>query len=160
MDRIQIAHERLWFRDTLLGPTKCLLADPGELKHMALGDGVIHRTLPRRVDLIWTVGNSVVVGEMKRPDDLVSSVFGARLEPHHRHGRLARQLRACLDLGDVAVLILRDLPPLADLEIWTELVRIQACGIFILPVPDDEKEIVSYLWHYCPNLDAGSHGPV
>lgn len=145
-----VADELRWGQ-TKLGPATALYVDPHEFSTLTLDDGVIHTTLPYRVDLVFVSGESVVVGEMKRPDDFIDSMYKRRL---------ARQLRTVRDVSDVGIVVLREFAQLYSVatlrESWPQVVRelisIQMCGLTIVPARTTDREILEDLLEYSPVL--------
>ena len=59
----------LWWDDELLGNASALYLDPHEANYLTEKDGVVHKTLPNRVDgLMVDDSGDVVVIESKKPD--------------------------------------------------------------------------------------------
>ncbi len=90
--------QELWCGGELLGPASFLYSDSKELPGTNETDGVIHRQMPHRIDIVMA-GNSKVAGvESKTPTDLLNSFLSRRLK---------RQLRTMLDVVDLPVLLVR-----------------------------------------------------
>jgi hypothetical protein len=152
--KLYVEDAKLCYDGEILGPTDALFVDPHELTTLTEQQhGVIHLTLPGRIDLAFTAGTRVVTGEMKRPDDFYSS---------QRSKKLARQTNTIGDLGDIPALILRGFetflsnhvydPPFYDI-LWPELVRLQVLGVFILYVPSQAEALIQTLGSYRSFLD-------
>ena len=145
----------LYHDDVLLGPSDLLYHDSNELRGMFEGDGCVRMSMPHRIDMVFVAGDKVVGIESKKADDLTSSV--------HQH-RLARQRRTLIDEVDVPCLLVRGIPKKwrglktmnvfnADMfEVWLELVRLQALGVYILPGPKEDSLIPKWLAYYRPAL--------
>ncbi len=97
-DRYYIHGPDLYHGAIRLGPTNLLYCDSKELEGVGEAEGVIHRQMPNRVDMVM-VGNGVVVGvESKTPQDLLNSYLNRRLK---------RQCRTLLAVVDLPVLLIR-----------------------------------------------------
>ena len=133
------------------GPKTALYVDHNELKKLP-SDGVIRRTMPNRIDMVFVAGNSVVGVESKKPGDLSTSI---------RAGRLARQMRTLINEVDVPCLLLRagsrwwDKFSDEGFHVWVDLVRLQCLGVYILPGPVQDKDVPTWLGFYRPSLAGG-----
>jgi ERCC4-type nuclease len=150
----------LYHNNKLIGPKDLLYVDYNELTGIPKGsyDGLKHITMPLRVDMVFVAGDKVVGIESKKANDLTSSV--------HQH-RLARQIRTLIEEVDVPCLLVRGIPKKwrglktmnvfnEDMfEIWLELVRLQALGVYILPGPKEDLLVPKWLGYYRPALSGG-----
>ena len=141
------------------GPKTALYIDHNELKNLQ-GAGVIRRTMPNRIDMVFVAGDSVVGVESKKPDDLSTSI---------RAGRLARQMRTLMKEVEVPCLLMRGIPQNPwgfesddatafneDLfHVWVDLVRLQCLGVYILPGPVRDEDVPTWLGFYRPSLAGG-----
>ena len=90
--------QELWCGGELLGPAAFLYSDSKELPGTTLADGVIHRQMPHRIDIVMA-SNKVVIGiESKTPTDLLNSFLSRRLK---------RQGVTMQDVTDLPVLLVR-----------------------------------------------------
>ena len=141
------------------GPKSALYVDRNELKKLPR-DGVIRRTMPNRIDMVFVAGDSVIGVESKKPNDLNSSIHA---------GRLARQIRTLMKEVDVPCLLMRGIPQNPwgfesdnntafneDLfHVWVDLVRLQCLGVYILPGPELDEDVPKWLGFYRPSLAGG-----
>ena len=146
----KIDKEDLYYDDVYLGPKTALYVDNNELKKLK-GKGIIRRTMPHRIDMVFVSGDSVVGVESKKPGDLDTSV---------RAGRLSRQMRTLLEEVDVPCLLLRGVPKTSrfstDLfHVWVDIVRLQCLGVYILPGPTKDEDVPAWLGEYRPSLAGG-----
>ena len=154
----------LWYGGHCFGPDTVLHIDQNELPGVVLPEGIMrHASMPARLDMVM-VADGVVIGcEVKKVEDLITSINSKRL---------ARQLRTLREQVDRAVLVIRGNPlaefaytrkhdgmrvryddrpasmemvfPTGELRsIWPimeELTRWQMLGAIVLfaPLPDDE----------------------
>ena len=156
----KVKGDYLYHNDKLIGPKSVLYVDYNELTDIPKGtyDGLQHITMPLRVDMVFIAGDKVVGVESKKAKDLTASV--------HQH-RLARQMRTLMSEVDVPCLLVRGIPKKwrgikkmntfnEDMfEIWAELVKYQALGVFILPGPAEDSLVPQWLGHYRPILSGG-----
>jgi len=156
----KVKGEYHYHNDTPLGPKELLYVDYNELTDIPKGtyDGLQHITMPLRIDMVFVAGDKVVGVESKKAKDLTASV--------HQH-RLARQMRTLMSEVDVPCLLIRGIPKKwrglkkmnvfnEDMfEIWSELVKYQALGVFILPGPVEDALVPKWLGHYRPTLSGG-----
>jgi len=156
----KVKGEYLYHNDKPLGPKELLYIDYNELTDIPKGscDGLQRITMPLRVDMVFVAGDKVVGVESKKAKDLTASV--------HQH-RLARQMRTLISEVDVPCLLIRGIPKKwrglkkmnvfnEDMfEIWSELVKYQALGVFILPGPVEDALVPKWLGHYRPILSGG-----
>lgn len=139
------------------GPTSNLYVDANELKDTPHGthDWLVRRPMPSRIDMVFVAGDKVVGIESKKANDLKSSITS---------GRLSRQMRTLISEVDVPCLLMRGVPKKwrgikkqnvfnEDVfEVWDELVKLQALGVFILPGPLDDVLVPLWLAKYRPAL--------
>ena len=113
-----------------LGPASALYADRGELRGATRKDGVVHLTMPHRIDMVFTAGTAIVGGESKKPQDLVDSSTRRRLH---------RQMDTLIKQVDVPTLMLRGSLPhfngLENKDVMFQLVCLQRLGVILLPLP-------------------------
>ena len=93
-----IQDDDLLYNGEYFGPKTALYIDSNELKKLK-GEGVVRRTMPSRIDMVFVAGDSVIGVESKKPGDLDTSI---------RAGRLARQMRTLMKEVDVPCLLLRN----------------------------------------------------
>ena len=155
-----IKNNNLYHDDVLFGPTYNLYVDSNELRGIPYGvhNWLIRRPMPSRIDMVFVAGDKVVGIESKKANDLTSSV--------HQH-RLARQIRTLIEEVDVPCLLVRGIPKKwrglktmnvfnEDMfEVWLELVRLQALGVYILPGPKEDLLVPKWLGYYRPALSGG-----
>jgi|TARA_R110002012_G_scaffold183899_6_gene350428 ERCC4-type nuclease len=135
----------LWWDDELLGNASALYLDPHEANYLTEKDGVVHKTLPNRVDgLMVDDSGDVVVIESKKPEDLRNS---------QKNRRLARQIKTALQMSSKVLLLIRPVWSLYTLDgkpnysLFVDIARLQRLGVFVLPAPDN-KHLAEWLWHY------------
>ena len=134
--------DSLYYEDVRLGPSEGLYADTKELASLGEADGVLHMSMPMRVDMVFVAGNRVVGCESKTTGDLISSTSSRRL---------ARQMRTLLSSVNVPCLIMKGgLPNFNDdskeiEEVLTNLVRLQCLGVTLLPCPRRDKALLARL---------------
>jgi len=156
------------FRYAAVGAT--ILVDNGEFK---TNDQVEHVTTPHRIDVFFYAGLRSVGMECKFPEDLYTSI---------RTRRLARQVRTLQQACDVAVVMHRgpwpghlkvpkmdphnphkimkinNRPVLVNkpieecLDLWAELARLQALGVYVLQGPADDTDLLAWLDIYRPTF--------
>ena len=146
----------LLFHDGVsLGSASALYADPGELPGLGTTDGVVHMTMPFRIDCVFVVGDKVVGCESKRPQDLVDST---------RNRRLARQIRTLIEQTDIPTLLIRGVMPdfnsTPNMDIMQNLVCLQQIGVTLLPCPYDSHLTLQYLARYRNALNPDSRTPL
>ena len=134
-----------------------------EFKHLdADPEHVVRTTTPENIDLMFLNDDKkLVVVESKTPDDLYSSI---------RMRRLARQIRAMREVGDIVVVLVRGLwPEYLDRiwwgtgpggqrtrfkeskpiercrDLWQELSRLQSAGVYILHGPYLDEDIPAWI---------------
>lgn len=154
MDKFTIVDGQIVAGNKPIGPASALHVDPGELKALGKADGVMHKLLPKRIDLLFGVDARVAGGEMKRPHDLMTST---------RNRRLMRQMRTLVELVDIPLLVLRGGFPFTfetDPLVWENLAKLQVLGVTILPVPTHAKRLVEQLGVYREMLHADSRTPL
>jgi hypothetical protein len=138
----------VWYDERRLASKDALVVDVAELRSVGVDEGVVHMTMPDRVDMVMVAGSRVVGMESKRPSDLVSSYYSRRL---------ARQIRRLRAVVDVACLVLRGgVPDFENDECMINLVRLQTLGVYVLPLPDGDRECVRWLLEYREMLADGS----
>jgi hypothetical protein len=157
-----IRNDGVYFNDIRLGPSNALYADSGELKGCSVKDGVIHRRMPCRVDLLFVAGTRIVICESKRARDFRDST---------RNRKLARQLRTLRSVSDpkqdvVAVVLRGSVVDFNDRDLWAignegidvvaNLVSLQICGVMLLPIPSNDADVPLRLAAYRPLLTDGS----
>ncbi|MBI4127835.1 MAG: hypothetical protein HY459_02060 [Parcubacteria group bacterium] len=106
-------------------------------------DGVVHTTMPYRVDLVFVAGEKVVGVELKRGEDLVTSA--------HVH-RLGRQLIVLGQTCDVVVLGISQFESIQE-EVALELVAYQVMGVIVAMLPSTYMGQVAMLASIKPYLD-------
>ena len=87
-----IRGDSLYYEDVRLGPSEGLYADTKELASLGKADGVLHMSMPMRIDMVFVAGNRVIGCESKTTSDLISSTSSRRL---------ARQMRALISSVNV-----------------------------------------------------------
>lgn len=126
---------------------KCgsLLADSKELVSLDETQGVIHRSTPYRIDLLFCADDKLVGVECKRPDDFVTS-WQAR--------RLARQVKTLLEYCDIAIVGVRGVlatakpyKPVNWERLWSDVVGWQLQGVIFLEMPESDQGIHRYMVH-------------
>lgn len=157
-----IRNNGVYFNDIRLGPSNALYADSGELKRCGVKDGVIHRRMPCRVDLLFVAGTRIVICESKKAQDFRDST---------RNRKLARQLRTLQSVSDptrdvVAVVLRGSVVDFNSPDLWgasnesidvvANLVSLQICGVVLLPLPYDDTDVPIRLAAYRPLLADGS----
>ena len=139
---------QLWFDERKLGPSGGLYVDHGELPTLTEKQGVVHLSMPARIDMAFVAGTRVVGCEAKRPSDFVGSVYARRLQ---------RQVRTLLANVNVACVILRGgVPSFDDPFTLKLLVELQALGVVLLPCPKSDADTLAMLAMYRPVLADGS----
>ena len=152
-----IREDSLYYEDVRLGPTDGLYADTRELASLGKKDGVLHMSMPMRIDMVFVAGDRIIGCESKTANDLISST-------HSR--RLARQMRNLFTAVDVPCLLLKGrLPNFSDEEfgipeVLANLVRLQCLGVTLLPCPSRDKDLLERLVSYRTILMNGSRSPL
>ena len=150
-----IQDDDLLYNGEYFGPKTALYIDSNELKKLK-GEGVVRRTMPSRIDMVFVAGDSVIGVESKKPGDLDTSI---------RAGRLARQMRTLMKEVDVPCLLLRNgsrgWHRFADdlFHVWVDIVRLQCLGVYILPGPIRDEDVPAWLGRYRSSL-AGGRAPL
>ena len=149
-----VAGNQLLFGGEVLGSTAALYVEPSEFPGLTEKDGVVRRTMPRRVDAVFVVDGKVVGCESKKPQDLVDST---------RSRRLHRQMRTLIEIADIPVLLIRGALPVLDddaLDTMFNLVCLQRLGVTILPCPVGSRGALKYLLRYRDALSGESRTPL
>lgn len=148
--RFTVDDAGIWYGDQRLSSRDALLADSRELSALTDDDGVKHLQMPGRIDLVFTAGDKVVGVESKKAQDFVDSFYSRRLH---------RQLRMLRELVDIPAIGLRGYAPdfIEDYrDAIVNIVRVQALGTYLLPLPLDDNECLSWLLEYRAILTKGS----
>lgn len=126
-----------------LGPREDVYAYPREFPSLRPSDGVHTLSLPGRLDFVFAAGPAVVGGESKRPNDFVAS---------RDSRRLSRQLRLLVEVVDIPVLALRggvlSFNEASLRDALVDLVGVQCGGVYILPLPDDDRAALKLIREY------------
>ena len=147
-----------------VGPATSLLCEWNELSHLGTKEGVIHRTLPGHIDMVFAAGDTIVVVESKKVGDFLSSWSS---------GRLSRQINTLLATGHRALLLLRwERAAVPDFEEfstslgvprkiawWSDLARYQELGVIVAFGPRLDCAVPSALAGLRPVL-AGGRNPL
>jgi ERCC4-type nuclease len=143
---LYVEDDKLFWNDEELGSARALYLDPHEATSLGKKDGVIHKTLPNRVDgLMVDSSGEVIVIESKKPDDLRNS---------HKNRRLARQIKTAFSMSNKVLLLIRPVWSLTTLDgkpnfaLFVDIARLQRMGVFVLPGPADDKHLAEWLWSY------------
>lgn len=170
-EHLHISQDIIHLGKVPLGKKSDIIADPGEFRGVA---GVEHLQLPGRMDVVFSVGDRVAAGEIKRPADLVTS---------HQRRRLQRQLRFIRQEADIGILFLRDFtmervfmaqmiahnqnPRYRRESLWQDLAGFQTQGGYVLHLPEDDAEAIEFILWYQTGLAmngvrmfAGTDAPV
>ena len=146
-----------------MGPATSLFCEHSELKSLGAKEGVVHRTLPEHLDMLFAAGENVVGVESKRLGDFMSS---------WACGRLSRQISTLLSFTDRALLLLRweyyQMPPLslspemvgpAKISWWADIARYQQLGVTVAFGPRLDRDVPAVLATLRPVL-AGGRNPL
>lgn len=148
--RFTVDDAGIWYEGKRLASRDALLADSRELTALSTDDGVRHLNMPGRIDLVFAAGDKVVGAESKKAQDCIDSFYSRRLH---------RQLRTLGRLVDIPAIILRGYAP-DFIDEYSgaiiNLVRIQALGVYLLPLPMDDRECLPWLLKYSEILTDGS----
>ena len=146
-----------------MGPVTSLFCEHNELKSLGAKEGVVHRTLPEHIDMVFAAGENVVGVESKRLGDFMSS---------WACGRLSRQINTLLSFTDRTLLLLRweycQMPLLslcpevvgpAKISWWADIARYQQLGVTVAFGPRSDRDVPAVLAALRPVL-AGGRNPL